>query len=178
MKKAISVSFAGFVLGKLKRKPGRTNSIPAARRTLKRLEIISTDLTKRIENATSTKQSEIIVNACVYAATRSQLDEPIVSVILEGFKNGNVPVCYQDELEKLTEKYDNDYFDMQEAEERGELKKGKHDVPFRKARALSAIGWCYCDDLNTASTEAVYETFMVTDDHGELYMIIEDTLNN
>lgn len=144
---------------------------------MNRLDTVSKELSNKILNATNSKQKEVIINSCIYAVSKSQLDKLLISTILEEFKNENLQICYKEKLEGMLEQYENEYFDMQEAEEKGDCEKGKHLIPFGKARTLSAILCCFDDDLAAASTEAVYEASMVSSDYEELLIIIENTLS-
>lgn len=143
---------------------------------MNRLETISKDLSDRILEATIEKKREIIFRACKYAIDKTMLDNPIIINILKEFNDKKNPTADQKKfLENLINNFENDYFDLQEAD-KGD--NGEYLVPFGKARALSAILYCFTEEFTNASIEAVYEASMVNDDNKELFSIIESILNN
>ena|GEM_PF-1771892 len=145
---------------------------------MNRLESISEELSKRILETTSKKQKEIILKSCEYAISKSKIDIPFISDVLDEFNNGTLQQIYKINLENLLDEFENEYFIIQESEESNEYIKGEYLIPFRKARALSAILYCYESDVALSCVEAVYEASMVTEDSAELFKIIEDILHS
>lgn len=145
---------------------------------MNRLESISEGLSKRILETTSKKQKEIILKSCEYAISKSKLNIPFLIDVLDGFNNGKLQQIYKDNLENLVDEFENEYLKLQESEENDEYMEGEYLIPFGRARALSAVLYCFESDVALSSIEAVYEASMVTEDSTQLFKIIEDILHS
>ena len=145
---------------------------------MNRLESISEELSKRILETTSKKQKEIILKSCEYAISKSKINIPFLVNVLDEFSSGKLQQIYKNNLENLLDEFENEYLKLQESEESDEYIKGEYLIPFGKARALSAILYCFESDVALSSIEAVYEASMVTEDSAQLFKIIEDILHS
>ena len=145
---------------------------------MNRLESISEELSKRILATTSDKQKEITLKSCEYAISKSKISIPFLVDVLNEFNSGKLQLIYKNNVEKLLDEFENEYFELQESEESDEYIEGEYLIPFRKARALSAILYCFESDVALSSIEAVYEASMVTEDSSQLFKIIEDILHS
>ena len=130
-----------------------------------RLATISEKLSKKISQSTDDLQREIIIKSCEYAIDKAKLSIiPLVSNILERYINNyNLELHQQKKLEKLLKIYEEEYLELQDAEENE-----RYLVSFGRARALSAILYCFESDLSLAANEAFYEA--------SIYQIINDLL--
>jgi hypothetical protein len=111
---------------------------------------------------------------------KTNLDKPILNDLLSRINENNefsIDENQKLELESMLEQYDNEYFDIQEAEEESGSDGNKYLIPFGKARALSALLFAVSiQDTPTATIETVYEGLMVDSNNIELRNIINDTL--
>jgi hypothetical protein len=144
-----------------------------------RLEDISKEISDLLLQSTLEKQKEALVKSCEYAINKTKINNTLVFDILERFRNGdNIEANKKQELKVLIDRFDDEYLTLQEAEENNEYAKGSHLIPFEKARALSAILYCFENDLCFAANEAIYEASMVTDDNSELFLVIKKVLTS
>jgi hypothetical protein len=144
------------------------------RKALYRLEI---ELSNKILKADIEKLKKIILFACNYAITESRLNDSYINIIIEKYKNGYLDIDDKQKVCELEEKFDNEYFDLLEAEEDDNCEKGGHMIPFRKARALSAVKFCFESDIFISTIEAVYEASMVSDDNSSFLQEIKSILD-
>ncbi len=144
-----------------------------------RLEDVSKEISNLLLQSTFEKQREAIVKSCEYAITKTKINNPLVFDILEKFKKSdNIEIEKKQELKELIDRFDDEYLTLQEAEENNECAKRSHLIPYEKARALSAILYCFENDLCFAANEAIYEASMVTDDNSELFLVVKKVLTS
>jgi hypothetical protein len=142
-----------------------------------RLETISKKLSDKILKSSPEKQREIMIISCEFALNKSGIDISDVVNIIKDYKNNKpLDINKKKYLEDLMIKYDNDYFNIQKAEEDENNNKNEYLILFGKARAIATILNCFCFDLAISTTEAVYEANSVIYKNNELLKMIENVL--
>ena len=79
-------------------------------------------------------------------------------------------------LDTLVAQLDDEYFQLQEAEEEGQASSEDYMRVFGQARAVAAVAFAGGDDPFEAATEAIYEAAATTDNQGDLVAQIEEAL--
>jgi len=134
-----------------------------------RLASIAKELSDKLTGASAKKQREIIVSSCEYALRKTKANNRLTQDILKKYQTqSDLPLNLQAELEKEIAIFEEDYFRLQTAAENGESLPERYLTPFQKARAVSAVLYCFESDLALAANEALYEAAMSLNDPEEL----------
>lgn len=143
-----------------------------------RLTTISKELSVGLTRAAAEKQREVVVRSCEYVIKKTKTNSRLILDILQKYSNkSDLPLNLRTELEKEIAIFEEEYFRLQAAEETGECSQEEYLIPFQKARAISAVLYCFESDLELASNEALYEAAMSLDDPEELIDTIKKVLS-
>jgi hypothetical protein len=144
---------------------------------MSRLETISSSIAVSLSQASETRQRAACLAACEFAVEHSGVNSPVVEQALQALRQSN-PVAPQvkRELEALTQRLDDEYFDLQEAAENGTASEDEWKRAFSQARAASALVFASGEDALEAASEAVYEATATVDDNSELIAIVANAL--
>ncbi|MFM7038313.1 MAG: hypothetical protein ACKO2L_11390 [Planctomycetaceae bacterium] len=141
--------------------------------TMSRLESVSRSLAASLRQVSDRQQRAACLAACEFAVEHSGVDSPVVEHALQALRQSK-PVAPQvkRDLEALTQRLDDEYFDLQEAAENGTASEDEWKRAFSQARAASALVFASGDDAFEAASQAIYEATATVDDNSELVVIV------
>lgn len=142
-----------------------------------RLKALYPDLVDKLRSASDTKQRKAGLAASEFAISHAALEHPLVNRTLEKVRaTGILTPKEKVEIDGLAEKFDDEYFAMQEAAEHGQTSSDDYMQSFSKARAVAALSFAGSENAFEAATEAIYEAAATTDDQEELSALIQSVL--
>jgi len=142
-----------------------------------RLETLSPELVRKLQNTTTEKQRAATLAACEFAVTHATVDYPLVDKSLEKLRSSGVLNPKEiAELDALAAQLDEEYFTLQEAAEEGRVGAGDYMRVFGRARAVAALSFAGGEDPFHAATDAIYEASATTDDKIEFVVYVQSML--
>jgi len=145
--------------------------------TMSRLESVSSSLAASLRQVLDRQQRAACLAACEFAVEHSGVSSPVVEQALQALRQ-SMPIAPQvkRQLEALTQRLDDEYFDLQEAAENGTASEDEWKRAFSQARAASALVFAAGEDAFEAASEAIYEATATVDDNSELVAIVAKAL--
>src|SRR6266436_546940 len=123
---------------------------------MNRLEVLSADLAAQLHRATIAKRRAACLAACEVAVAEAEIEHPLVDKALQQLRTGHVFTSEEKaEIDALTEQLDEQYFESQEAAEKGKATYADYSGDFAKARAVAALSFAGSDSSEDA--DAIYE---------------------
>jgi hypothetical protein len=133
--------------------------------TENRLELIAPDLSARLFKATEQERRQAALLACEFALSRNPVDSTVIRQGMATLRaGGSGDATLRKALQELTEKLDAEYFDLQEAADRGQTDSGSFLNAFRRARAANAVLSALNRNSLEAATESIYEAHAASED--------------
>lgn len=139
-----------------------------------RLASISKALDGRLRAVSPERRTAAVQHACNVAAE----SQPNLDVAMERARaflvnEGQVPPNLASELSTLVDKYDEEYFNLQELAEEGKAGVDDWRRPFSLARLASALSFGVTPTEFDTAAEAIYEALTVFDDPSTLIAELE-----
>lgn len=136
-------------------------------KTMSRLESVYPDLADSLGKATLLKQQQVVADACSISILHTGLEGKEIDAALEIIRQGGVVenTLYQ-RLIELVSKYDDQYFQLDEAGDCNAIKQ------FSKARAVSALATAL-SDIPGHLHEALYEAISSIEEPSEIIRAAE-----
>ncbi|MES2793024.1 MAG: hypothetical protein V4719_25655 [Planctomycetota bacterium] len=142
-----------------------------------RLEALFPDLVDKLRCASDTKQRKAGLAASEFAISHVAFEHTLVKRILEKVRaTGILTPKEKAEIDGLAEKFDDEYFAMQDAAEKEQSSSDDYMRSFGKARAVAALSFAGNENAFEAATEAIYEAAATTIDQEELFALIQSVL--
>ncbi len=144
---------------------------------MSRLAIVSGSLASALRRASVDQQRDVSLKACEFAVERSGVCSPIVDQVLQLLRaSRRVPSEWIHDLQALTQRLDNEYFDLQQAADEGRTNDDEWKRMFSQARAASALMFASGADAFEAASEAIYEAAATVDPSSEFLASISRSL--
>jgi hypothetical protein len=141
--------------------------------TMSRLETISNSLVNALRHASENRQRTACLAACEFAVAKTGVSSSAVEQALQLLRASQpIPAELKQDLDALTQRLDEEYFDLQEATEDGNASEEEWKRAFSQARAVSALAFAAGEDAFDAATEAIYEATATVDENEELLAIV------
>lgn len=130
---------------------------------MSRLEAVSVDLITRLRQACPSQRRAAALAACGHAVESAQVHDSVVLSVLSELNSGRgVSASQIEELKKLAEQADEQYFDLHDAGDSSE--DNAYLMAFSRARALSSLLFAVEEESLHSSSEAIYEAVSAVDD--------------
>jgi hypothetical protein len=143
-----------------------------------RLEALSPDLARRLQEASASKQRAAGLAAAEFALAHAGVRHPLVESALAKVRSaGALAPKDKAQLDTLAAQLDEEYFALQQAAERGQSGSEEYMRVFGQARAVSALAFAGREDALQAATEAIYEAAATTDDKKEFFAVVQSALD-
>jgi hypothetical protein len=144
---------------------------------MSRLKTISSDLASSLNNANSVKRRAAELAACEFALGKAGVEHNLVEEAVEAIRAGEVLTPDRTvAIDALVAKFDDEYFNLQEAAGEGKATVEDYLRAFSKARAVSAVSFAGRGTPDGAA-EAIYEAAAaVGDDTTELFSDLQSIL--
>jgi hypothetical protein len=142
-----------------------------------RLDCVLPDLAAKLQASLPPKQRAAALVACEFAIAHAQVQHPLVQSTLDKLRaTGVLSVNERRDLDALTVRLDNEYFDLQEAAEQGKASREDYLRAFEKARAVAALSYAGRENSLEAANEAICEAAATVDDRRRLVALLEAVL--
>ncbi len=142
-----------------------------------RLELVAPDLSAQLRESDDASRRAAALAACHLALSRNHLAEPLVGEALAALEAGSGGGSQlKESLWRVVEKFDTDYFDLQDAADEGKATEPEYVAAFRKARAANALHCALSRSSFEAATESIYEANAAVEDLDALRAVIQDAL--
>lgn len=127
-----------------------------------RLETVSVDLMALLRQAGPSQRRAAALAACAYAVESAKVHDSVVLSVLGELNSGRgVSASQIDDVKKLAEQADEQYFDLHEASDSSE--DNGYLAAFSRARALSALLFAVDEESLHSSSESIYEAIAAVD---------------
>lgn len=143
------------------------------------MEVLCPELFAELRVAPAELQRAASLAAAEYALARTKTNKPVVDEVINDLRNGkSIPPGKRQALENIAGEFDNQYFDLKEAEEEDDTNDQAWLSSFLNARAVAALSFATLPDPFEAASEAVYEAAATieSDDKRELFAVIRNVI--
>jgi len=139
------------------------------------LALLSRELDSKLQQASPVKRRAASLVACKHAVAKAGIADPLVNLALEELQVGRgFQPDLKAKLDALTEKLDEEYFNLKEAAEEGRGDEKEYRRAFAKARTVAAVS-CAGDLDDQKAGEAIYEAaFAFEDDERSQLLSVVD----
>ncbi|UOZ07870.1 hypothetical protein [Amycolatopsis sp. WQ 127309] len=126
------------------------------------LASIAPTVAGRLVSMSPTARRDLVVEVCRLAVDRADLTDPLIDVALAA-KGSSTPAARR-EIQALTERLDEQAWDIQDQVDAGAAAAEDYDRAFRRARAAAAVGFAAGESLESAY-DALYEAYYAIGEH-------------
>jgi hypothetical protein len=141
-----------------------------------RLDTIDATLASRLAQATPEQQRAAAAEAALLAASVTRLSGDVVEAASTALRQRRTDAGLRQQLDELTERLDDDGFDLQEQVDNGQATAQQYEAAFARARATSALSYALTEDAEEAAIESIYEAHAAVGDIARLHQVVDPIL--
>jgi hypothetical protein len=128
---------------------------------------ISPELVDMLRQSTDDTRHQIVVQACLLAVERADMDDPKLTEALDAIRRRSFAIPdLRSRLDALKQELDEIAWDTQDRVEAGHATEEEYRRAFAKARAAAAIGFALDGSLS-ASFDSLYEAYYAIDNRDD-----------